>query len=73
MKNYSHLGHLQSGILRLLRDEQYERSYIYQEIRNTAYKSPTNKAQSRQAIRRAIRTLKQRGLITEHYGILVKL
>ena len=67
--SYHGLGVIQIAILQLLTDEQYERAIVYSEIRYAHYKSST-KAQSRQAIKRAIKTLKQHGLIEEHFGIL---
>lgn len=63
------LGRVQTAVLKLLRADQLERSEVYLELRKSLYKE-RRKSQSRQAIKRAIKTLKQRQLITEHYGIL---
>jgi len=70
MKNYNQLKRIQTAILKELRDEQLERSTIYQFIRNQCYNSSTSKNQSRQAIKNAINSLKRRGIIYEQMGIL---
>jgi hypothetical protein len=67
MKNYSHLGAICKGVLSIIEFEMMERSIIYDELRKSHYKSSTPKSRSRQSIKRAIKTLKQRGIV-EEYG-----
>ena len=70
MKDTTRLGRIQIAILRELREEQLERSTILNFIRNECYNSSTPKYYSRQSIRRAIKSLKRRGIIYEQMGIL---
>jgi len=67
--NYAKLGYLQWEIIRMLKEEQLERSCIYEELRTKFYPFQS-KSQNRVAIKRAIRSLKERGIIDEHYSIL---
>lgn len=64
------LGRVQIAILKELRDDSMDKATLYQSIRNSQYKYRTPKCISRHRIRSAIRSLKQRNLITEQYGIL---
>ena len=68
--NYSKLGYLQLAIIQLLKEEgQLERDVVYMEMRSKFYPFKA-KCKSRVAIKLAIRSLKERGIITEKYGIL---
>lgn len=60
------LGVIQTAIVSILNDGDTDMADIYQTIRKTHYNSSTSKNQSRQAIKRAIRSLQKRGII-EYY------
>jgi hypothetical protein len=72
--DYTGLGRIQITILHLLKDEQLQRSVIFQEVRELCYKNyyprGVRKCHSRASIKGAIKSLKKRKLIEEHYSIL---
>ena len=71
IRDYAGLGNNQVTILKILREGDLERALIFDEIRAKCYKDKDgSKSLTRARIRKSINSLKQRGIVEEHVGIL---